>query len=146
MSSLLKIDKMFNSILKRSKIAIFNEFAMQIENKKLTAEELEEIINNLFESPAKSKKPQSIPNKLTAYKIFLDNYPDMQKSELKLIWKNKTSSEKQVWKNKIDNPSTKKQLVYNNKSYLIDNDNIVYNIDNDNTEIGYYDNNIIDFY
>lgn len=143
MTSITKIDKMFTSVIKRSRIHIFTQFAEQIQNKSLTSDELYEIIDNLF-TTTKTTKTQ----KLTAYKLFLSENPDKPRAELKIIWKGYSNSEKQEWKNRIlaikNNTEQKRELIYNNEKYLIDDENIVYHY-TDNREIGYYhvdDNNI----
>lgn len=136
-SSILKINKMFNSLNKRSRIIIFTEFAKQIQNKKLTNEELHDIIDNLF-----CLKKSTKVHKLTAYSLFLKENPDKSRQELKLIWREKTQKDKQIWKKRAifihDNNIQIKELLYNNHSYWIDDQNIVYDY-NTIKEIGYYD-------
>jgi hypothetical protein len=137
MSSITKVEKMFTSVIKRSRILIFTQFAEQIKDKNLSKDELYDIIENLF-TPTKHIKTQ----KLTAYKLFLAENPDIHKSELKITWMSFTSIEKQEWKNRVlaikNNNIQKTELIYNEERYLIDDENVLYDYTNER-ELGYYD-------
>jgi len=143
--SLAKIDKMFSSVIKRSRQQIFTEFADRKKDQELSKTELYDIIEDLFET---NKTPKL--QKLTPYKLFIKENPNISRSELKKLWRDKSAKEKKLWKNKIkaieENLDKKREFIYNEIKYLIDDDNMIYDF-NDGREIGYYctDDNIINF-
>lgn len=133
-TSLSKIDKMFTSVIKRSRIQLYTEFAKQIQDKKLSHTELYDIITAIFDG-----NNNKIPQKITPYKLFVRESPDIPRPQLKVIWKNKSIEEKIQWKNRvlaIQNNIGKDKFIYKGTEYLKDTNNMVYDLNGQ--EIGHY--------